>query len=25
MPDDYTMVWENQGIMTEHLHFQYHQ
>ena len=25
MPDDYTMVWEDQGIMTEHLHFQYHQ
>jgi hypothetical protein len=25
MPDDYTIVWENQGIQNEHLHFQYHQ
>ena len=25
MPDDYTINWEDQGIQTEHLHFQYHQ
>ena len=25
MPDDFTIKWENQGIQTEHLHFQYHQ
>ena len=25
MPDDFTLIWENFGIQTEHLHFQYHQ